>query len=129
VEARHDVVVGQVDLPELGRRLCDGDGRRGAGRAVALQQRAEVDVDELVAVHRDHVALVAAEAGRVTDAAPTPEPLGLASADELHADLAEPVDEDVLLPADAADDHAVDARGGEPADLPREQRPAADRDE
>jgi hypothetical protein len=50
VEARDDVVVGEIDLAELGRRLSDGDGRLGAVLAVSLEQRAEVDVDELVAV-------------------------------------------------------------------------------
>ena len=86
MEARDDVVVGEVDLTELRRRLRDGQRRERAGRPVPFEQRAEVDVDELVAVHREHVAVLGSRAGRVPDPATAAEPLGLARADELDAE-------------------------------------------
>ncbi|MCZ7587395.1 MAG: hypothetical protein M5U27_00735 [Gaiella sp.] len=93
------------------------------------EQRAELDVDQLVAVHREHVARLPAEAGGEADAAAAAEPLGLARAHEPDTEGAEPVEECLLLPREAAHDHAVDPGPREPADLPGEERPASDRHE
>ena len=65
-EPVHDVVVADVDETELRPRLRDGDrGERAAG-LVRGEQAGEVDVDELVAVQREDVALLDAEASRRT---------------------------------------------------------------
>ena len=54
---------------------------------------------------------------------------GRSFASDLDSDVAEARVELVLLPPEAADDHAPDAGLAEPPDLPCEQGPAADRDE
>ena len=89
VEAGHDVVVGEIDLPELRRRLRDGDRRCRPARAMPRQQRREIDVDELVAVHREDVAALVAGSGGEADRASAAEPLGLARARDLDSEAGE----------------------------------------
>ena len=91
-----------------------------------FEERGEVDVDELVAVHREHVAALAPCFGRVADPASAPEALGLARAGELDAEPREVALELLLLPAETAHDDALDARDPQPPDLPCEEGPAAD---
>ena len=76
-----------------------------------------------------HVAALAAERGGEPDRASAAEPLGLARAGDLDAEAGETLLEVRLLPGRAADDHAVDAGPVQAADLPGEQRLAADLDE
>ena len=66
LEPAHDVVVVDVDEAELRLRLRDGDRRERTARPVGGQQRREVDVDELVAVQREDVALLRPERARRT---------------------------------------------------------------
>ena len=65
--------------------------------AVALEEACEVDVDELVAVEREDVSLLASGAGREADAAAAAEPLRLTRARDLDAEAVERRRELVLL--------------------------------
>ena len=98
MEPGHDVVVGEIDLPELRRWLRHRDGGRRAGRAVPLEQPGEVDVDELVAVHREHIAVLLPERRREADRASAAEPLRLPRADDLDTEAAEAALELRFLP-------------------------------
>jgi hypothetical protein len=109
VEAGDDVIVREVDLSELRRRLRHRQGRHRTRRAMPIEECGEVDVDELVAVHREHVTAVGPRSGRVADPASAPEALGLARAGELDAEAREVALELLLLAAETADDDALDA--------------------
>ena len=100
---------------------------RRRARAVPLEQAVEVDVDQLVAVQREHVAVLQARsAPRSGSPPPRPSRSRLPRAGDLDAEAGEALLELRLLAGRAADDHALDPRAPQPADLPREQRPAAD---
>ena len=114
---------------------CDG-GRAtvtvaaAPARAVPLEQAVEVDVDELVAVQRQNVAVLQPRSRREADRAAAAEPLGLARAGDLDAEAGEALRRTSgSCPAAQLTITRVDARAAEPADLPGEQRLAADLDE
>ena len=60
----------------------------------------EVDVEQLVAVQREHVALLPAGGGGEAQAAAAPERLGLADRDDLRAEPGQLRLEELLLPAE-----------------------------
>ena len=124
LEALDDVVLAEVDDAERRLRPRDRDGRRGARLAMPLEQRLEVDLDELVAVQREDVAALVPLARGELDPAAAAEPLGLLRRHDLRPEARELALEQLALPDGARDDHAVDARAREPADLVRGERPA-----
>src|SRR5207249_2223591 len=104
--------------------------RRGRAAAFVLgPQCGEVDVEQLVAVQREHRTIVAAPGGREPQTAAAAERLGLADRVDLRAEAAEGIHEDVLLPGPARDDDARDARRDEARDGVLGEREAGDRDE
>ena len=96
---------------------------------MALEQRAEVDVEQLVAVHREHVAVLGAAACGEPDPAAAAERLRLLGRDDLGAEPVELALEQLALAGGAAHDHAVDARCREPGDRVGDERPSRDLDE
>src|SRR4051812_6108371 len=128
-EAVHDVVVVDVDEPELRLRLRDGDRRLRATRAMCGEQSVVVDVDELVAVQRVHVAVLPAPLRRELDAAAAPEALRLLRRDDLRTEAGELGLEERPLAGGAGEDHARHARVHEPPDLVRGERLPGELDE
>src|SRR2546425_11382809 len=114
-----------VELNDAERRLRPGDGNRGrrAVCAVMREQTREVDVEQLVAVQRQDIAGLAALTGRKSDPAASAEALRLFSGRDLHAQAAERSRELLSGSGAAADDHPIDARAREQADLPGRERP------
>ncbi len=129
MEARHDVIVADLDLAELREGL--GDRHRGGSVrcAVAREESREVDGHELVTVHRENVAVVLSKRSCKADRSPTPEALRLAGTHDLDTRVGEIVLEVRFLPGHAAHDHARDTRATQTTDLPGEQRLATDRHE
>src|SRR5262249_54640803 len=128
-EALDHVGVAELDHPERRLRPRDRD-RRGRERlAVEREQRAEVDVDELVAVQCEDVAALAALARCEPQAAAAAEPLRLLGAHDLDSEAGELAHEEFALSHSAGDDHAGDARTREAPDLVRGERTTGDVDE
>ena len=125
-EAEHGVVLVDVDDPEVRLERDDGDRRRRVRRPVMRGQRAQIEIDELVAVERVHVARVLAGRGREAQAAAAPERLRLLDRDDLGAEPGQVGREHLSLSRRAAHDHALHARAHEQGDLVREQRPLPD---
>ena len=93
------------------------------------EQRCEVDVEELVAVQREHGAvLLPFRRGELQPASAT-ERFLLADGLDLGAETGERVDERLLLAGAARDDHPRDAGGDESADAVLGEREARDGDE
>ena len=88
-EADDDVVLVELDDPERRRQRRDRDRRRGAASPVVREQRAQVDVDELVAVQRVDRAALAPRARREAQPSPAPERLRLRDGDDLGAEAGE----------------------------------------
>ena len=93
------------------------------------QQGREVDVDQLVAVQREQVALLAPRLRREADAPAPPQRLRLGDRDDLGAEAAERRLEGAFLAGRAADEHSSHAGGGQLLDLVGGQRPARELDE
>src|SRR5206468_12272368 len=87
-EAGHPLAL-EVDDPERRPKRDDRDRRRGAGRPLRLEQPAEVDVDELVAVQGEDLTRLTARRCREADASAAAEGLRLAYGDDLGPDPAE----------------------------------------
>ena len=98
-------------------------------RCVLGGERREVDVEQLVAVQRQHRARLAPARGREPQPAAAPERLRLADRVDLGAEARERVHEDVLLPRAARDDDPRDAGADEPRDRVLGERIAGDRHE
>jgi len=86
---------------------------------MVVEQAGEVDVDQLVAVHREDIAGLGAEVGCEPDAATATETLGLARADDVGADPVQRFEKRLFLTSEAADDHPLDTDSGEPERLGR----------
>ena len=84
-----DQVVVEVDHAERRAQRDDRDRRGRGALAVEAQQGREVDVDQLVAVQREQVALLAPRRRREADAPAPPERLRLGDRDDLGAEAAE----------------------------------------
>ena len=93
------------------------------------QQGAEVDVEQLVAVQREHVTLLAPERCGETQATAAAERLRFPHRLDLGAEADECVDEDVLVARAAGDDHTRDPGFDEARDRVLGERVAGDRDE
>ena len=90
----------------------------------------EVDVDELVAVQREDVALLVPLPRRELDpAAPAERARAPRRRRSRRRARPAPPSNSAPWPAAQRDDHALDARGREPSDLVRGERPAGDVDE
>ncbi len=109
--------------------LCDDDRRGRAGALVLAAQRAEVDVQQLVAVEGKHVALLAPARRREPQAAAAAERLSLPHRLDLRTEARERVDEDVFLAGTARDDHARHSRSDEARDRVLRERIAGDGNE
>src|SRR5439155_17249260 len=96
---------------------------------VRVEQCFEVDVVKLVAVERVQRSGLLAVLRCVAQAAAAAERLRLGDRDDLGTESGQLRAEQPVLPARAADDHAVDARADELGDLVLGQRMAGDRDE
>src|SRR5438552_235640 len=120
-----------VDVDDAERRahLRDDDRRRGTRLAVLREERGEVDVEQLVAVQREHGPVLVTAGGGEAQPAAAAERLGLADELDLCAERAERVLERGLLAGAAGDDHPLDTRADESRDRVLEQRDAADRHE
>src|SRR5215217_4288400 len=103
-ESRDDVVVAEVDDPERRLERRDGDRRCRARLPVAGKYRAEVEVDQLIAVQREDLSRLLPERGCEAKPSPAAERLGLGSRDDLGAQSSELRDEEILGPGRAADD-------------------------
>src|SRR5262249_14435272 len=123
------VLVVDVDEARLGRRTREGDRRGRAVRAVAVEQAAEVDVDELVAVQGEDVALLPAEGGGEAKPAAAAESLRLLGGDDLGPEPVELPLEQLALAGGTREDHARHARPREPAHLVCGERLPGDLDE
>src|SRR5581483_4713534 len=119
----------EVDDAERRPHLRDDDRRGGAVPLVLVEERAEVDVEELVAVQREARAVAPTPRRREAEAAASAERLGLADRVDLRAEAAERVHERLLLPGAAGDDHPLDARLDEPRHAVLREREPRDRDE
>src|SRR5204863_9462473 len=100
----------EVDDAERGLRTGHRHGRRAARRTVSREQRAEVDVDELVAVHRVGVAALAPLPRGELDPAAAAEPLGLLGDADLCAEAGQLALDERALAGSTGDDHPPDAR-------------------
>ena len=129
LEAADDVVVVDLHEPELRLGLCDRDRRERATGTMCGEQRAEVDVDELVAVQRQDVAALLPPLRRELDPAAAPEPLRLLDGDDLGPSPASSVDERRSLAGRAREDDARHAGVREAAHLVGGERLARDVDE
>ena len=115
-EAGDRPVLPQVDDTERRAHLRDHHRRRGARRVVLGDEPAVVEIEQLVAVQREHrPALPTARRGELQPAAAA-ERLRLADRLDLRAEAAERVDEDLFLAGLAGDDHARDAGADEARD-------------
>src|SRR5439155_10561872 len=72
-----DPIVVELDDAERRRRLRDRDRRGCAARAVSSKQGREVEIEQLVAVEREHVVGLLPLRRGEADASTPPEPLGL----------------------------------------------------
>ena len=124
-EAGDRAVLLDLDDAERGADLRDDDRPRGATRLVLGEQRAEVDVEELVAVEREHRALLLPPCGREPQAAPAPERLVLPHRLDLCAEPGERCEESVLVSRAARDDHARHAALDQPGHGVRGERQAS----
>ena len=93
-----------------------------SGRAVALEERAVVEVEQLVAVHRENGAVLAPMAGGEAQSAAAAERLRLSDGDDLDASPAERCVELVFLSDRAGDDRTRDPGRREPLDRVRGER-------
>ena len=128
-EAGDEIAVGEVDDPERGVDLRDDDGRGAAVGAVRVEEAAQVDVEQLVAVQRVDGPLLRAMRSGEAQAAAAAERLRLADGDDLGAEAGERLLEQLLAAGLAAQDHARDAGADEPQHLVLGERAAADLDE
>ena len=113
-----DVLVVDVDDTELRLRLRHGDRRERAAVSVPREQRCEVDVEQLVAVQREHVAARLAQR-RAANLIPPPRPSrsGSSAATISAPSPASSLDEQIALPEAHAKITRVDprrARAGRP---------------
>ena len=118
-----------VDDAERRAHLRDDDRRGSADALCSSSSAAKVDVEQLVAVQREHGAVLAATRGGESQSAAAAERLGLAYRLDLGAEPAERIHERLLLSGAAGDDHAGDARACEPRDGVLGEREAGDRHE
>src|SRR5581483_2200275 len=109
-------VLGELDDAERGVHLRDDDRRRGARPLVVGEQSADVDVEQLVAVEREHRPALAPPRRREPKPPAPAERLLLPHRLDLGPQAAERVHERVLLPGAAGDDDARHAGGDEPGD-------------
>ena len=93
---------------------------------MCVEQRRELDVDELVPVQRVDVAGLAARSRSEAEPSPAPERLRLLDRDELEPRVDKLFREHRALASRAADDQPVDARPHEQLRLVGEQRLPAD---
>ena len=98
-------------------------------RSCSPSERGEVDVEQLVAVEREHRSALLPPRGRELQAAAAAERLGLPHRLDLGAEACERVHEHVLLAGAARDDDARDAGSDEAADGVLGERIAGHRDE
>src|SRR5262249_33827029 len=134
LEADDEVAVAELDDAERGDR--PGNGNRGRRTRVSVpgEEHPQIEVEQLVAVQGEHVAVLTPSASRETQAAPPAEWLRLLNRDDLRAEAVEPVLEQRALAGGAAHDYAIDAGrlqelhlvGGEwlPGDRDERLRPA-----
>ena len=128
-EAGDRAVLLDLDDAERGAHLRDDDRPRGAARLVLCEKRAEVDVEELVAVEREHRPLLPPPRGREPQPAAAAERLLLPHRLDLGAESGERVDERLLVSGAARDDHARHAALDEPRHPVLRERKPADRHE
>src|SRR5205085_2188053 len=122
VEAADERTV-EFDDAERRAHMRDGDRRRGAAREVGIEERPEPDVEQLVAVQRVDVPLLAPRLRGEAEAAAAPQRLWLLDRNDLARKAAELFLEQRALALGAADDHALDAGAREHADLVGDERP------
>src|SRR5262245_16656868 len=127
-EAGDAAVVLELDDAERRADLRDHDRRAGAVRVLLGEERRKVDVEQLVAVEREHGAGLLAVRRCELQPAAAPERLGLADGDDLRTDASERVHERLLLAGAAGDDHPGHAGEDEPRNRVLREREAADRD-
>ena len=125
----HAVVVAELDHAELRPERRDHDRRGAAVLFVRLQERAQVDVVQLVAVERIERARLLSMLCRKAQASPAPERLRLRDGDDRRTQPCELRLEQCRLPVATADDHALDACAHELRHLVLRDRMSRDRDE
>src|ERR687892_1030650 len=128
-EARDDVLPVQIDDAELRPERNDRDRGRRACLAVSGEQGGEVEVEQLVRVQGEDVAVLLPRPGGEAKAASASERLRLSNRHDLGTEPLELLGEERLLPGRAAHDRALDAGGGERLDRIRRERPPSDGDE
>jgi hypothetical protein len=89
LEAGDPVVLAQLDDPEGRARMRHRDRRGGPRRAVPVEERREVDVEQLVAVQRVDVAFLPARGCGEAQSSPAAERLRLGHGDELGPEACE----------------------------------------
>ncbi len=94
-----------------------------------LEQVAQIDPEQLVAVQREDGAALAPQGRCEAKPAASAQRLRLSDGGDLGTDPAELAHERRLVPLRARDDHAGDARFGEPRHLIRGEGPAGDGNE
>src|SRR3954468_2458255 len=124
-----DALLLELDHAERRLRLRDRDRRRCPVGAMLLEQRGEIDVEQLVSVQPENVAVLPALLRGETDATSPTEPFRLLGDLDLWTEACERFGELVAGAKAAADDHPRHAGPGQKPDLPRCQWTARDRDE
>ncbi len=89
----------------------------------------KIDVDQLVAVQREHRPVLFPQPRRISEPASTAQTLAFGRRDDVRAEALELALEQRLVPGRAADDHPLDAGRGELFDLVGHQGAACHRDE
>ena len=126
---RDAIVRFELDDAELRLQRCDDDRRGAAVLFVGVEDRAQVDVVQLVAVEREQRSGLLAPLGRKAEPSPTSERLGLGDGDDLRPQSGELGLEQGSLAFGAADDDAVDTRAHELRHLVLGERVSRDRHE
>src|SRR5215211_5192615 len=93
---------------------------------MAHEQLGEVELDELVAVQGEDIAIFTPLLGREPQPAAPAKRLVLLHGDDLRPDPIEPLEEQAALPRCAAHEHAIDARRSERRHLVSGQWPTGD---
>src|SRR5215207_1032647 len=128
-EPGHDVVVVEVHDPELGPERHQGDSRGRLPLAVPVEERVQVDVQELVTVHREHRPLLTPSLRCEAKPAAATERLRLLDDHDLWPDPGELPLEQLARPGSGRNDDPIDAGPREESEGVRRERATADRDE